>query len=67
MGERRWGETGVLEIGTDWRPHSHELAKRAKKVVAVELDSRLLPVLITLYRNKNVKVINRDILPESRP
>lgn len=56
-------ETGVLEIGTGFGVLTHELAKRAKKVVAVELDSRLLPVLeYTLSEHKNVKVINQDIL-----
>lgn len=56
-------DTGVLEIGTGFGVLTHELAKRAKKVVAVELDSRLLPVLeYTLSEHKNVKIINRDIL-----
>ena len=48
-------ETGVLEIGTGFGVLTHELAKRAKKVVAVELDSRLLPVLdYTLKEHNNV-------------
>ncbi len=56
-------DTGVLEIGTGFGVLTHELAKRAKRVVAVELDSRLLPVLeYTLSEHKNVKIINQDIL-----
>ena len=56
-------DTGVLEIGTGFGVLTHELAKRAKKVVAVELDSRLLPVLdYTLAEHENVKIINQDIL-----
>lgn len=56
-------ETGVIEIGTGFGVLTHELAKRAKKVVAVELDTRLLPVLeYTLSEHKNIKVINEDIL-----
>lgn len=56
-------DTGVLEIGTGFGVLTHELAKRAKKVVAVELDSRLLPVLsYTLAEHNNVKIINEDIL-----
>ena len=56
-------ETGVIEIGTGFGVLTHELAKRAKKVVAIELDTRLLPVLeYTLSEHKNVKVINEDVL-----
>ena len=56
-------ETGVIEIGTGFGVLTHELAKRAKKVVAIELDTRLLPVLdYTLSEHKNIKVINEDIL-----
>ncbi len=56
-------ETGVIEIGTGFGVLTHELAKRAKKVVAVELDTRLLPVLdYTLSEHKNIKIVNEDIL-----
>lgn len=55
--------TGVIEIGTGFGVLTQELAVRAKKVVAVELDSRLIPVLdYTLAEYHNVKVINEDIL-----
>ena len=56
-------ETGVLEIGTGVGVLTAELAKRAKKVVAVEIDTRLLPVLDeTLAEFDNVTIINEDIL-----
>ena len=38
-------ETGVLEIGPGLGVLTNELCKVAKKVVSVELDTRLLPVL----------------------
>ena len=54
---------GVLEIGPGIGVLTNELLKRAKKVVAVELDKRLLPVLDeTLAEYDNLKVINADIL-----
>lgn len=54
---------GVIEIGTGFGVLTHELAKRAEKVVAIELDARLIPVLsYTLSEHKNVKVINEDVL-----
>lgn len=56
-------ETGVLEVGPGIGILTRELAERAKKVVAVELDRRLLPVLEeTLAEYGNVSVINGDIL-----
>lgn len=57
------GETGVIEIGAGVGVLTAELAKRARKVVCVELDKRLLPVLDeTLSDFDNVIVINDDIL-----
>ncbi len=54
---------GIIEVGTGIGTLTSELAKRADKVVAVEIDSRLLPVLNeTLSEYKNIKVINDDIL-----
>ncbi len=54
---------GVIEVGTGIGTLTSELAKHADKVVAVEIDSRLLPVLDeTLSEYKNIKVINDDIL-----
>ncbi len=56
-------KTGVIEIGPGAGVLTNELAKRSYKVVAVELDKRLLPVLAeTLSGYDNVKVINDDAL-----
>lgn len=55
--------TGVLEIGPGIGVLTNELLKRAKKVVAVELDQRLIPVLEeTLGEYDNLKVINADVM-----
>lgn len=55
--------TGVIEIGPGIGVLTCELAKRAKKVVAIELDGRLLPILDeTLAEFNNVKVINDDVM-----
>ena len=54
---------GVLEVGAGIGVLTAELAKRADKVVCIELDTRLLPVLDeTLGEFDNVKIINGDIL-----
>lgn len=55
--------TGVIEIGPGAGVLTYELCSRAKKVVAIELDKRLLPVLSeTLGEFDNLKIINRDFL-----
>lgn len=54
---------GVIEVGTGIGTLTAELAARADKVVAVEIDQRLLPVLEeTLSDFDNIKVINEDIM-----
>ena len=54
---------GVIEVGPGIGVLTNELCKLADKVVAVELDKRLLPVLDeTLAEYDNIKVINDDIL-----
>lgn len=54
---------GVIEIGPGIGVLTNELCKRAEKVVAIELDSRLLPILAeTLGEHKNLKIINADVL-----
>lgn len=56
-------ETGVLEIGPGIGVLTQQLASRAKKVVAVELDKRLPAVLAdTLTDFDNVTIINADVL-----
>lgn len=54
---------GVLEIGTGIGVLTAELAKRADKVAAVEIDTRLLPILEeTLAEFGNVKIFNEDVM-----
>ena len=54
---------GIIEIGTGVGVLTNELAKRASKVVAVEIDERLIPVLKeTLAEYDNVKIINADVM-----
>lgn len=54
---------GVLEIGPGIGVLTNELLKRARKVVAVELDKRLIPVLEeTLGEYDNLRVINADVM-----
>ena len=55
--------TGVIEIGPGAGVLTNELAQRSHKVVAIELDKRLLSVLDeTLGEHHNVTVINDDAL-----
>lgn len=54
---------GVIEIGPGIGVLTNELCKLSDKVVAIELDKRLLPVLDeTLAEYDNIKVINSDVL-----
>ena len=54
---------GILEIGTGIGVLTKELAKRADKVSAVEIDTRLLPILKeTLADYDNVKIYNEDVM-----
>ncbi len=54
---------GVIEIGPGIGVLTNELCKLADKVVAIEIDKRLIPVLSeTLSDFNNVKVINEDLL-----
>lgn len=60
--------TGVLEIGPGLGVLTKELAQKAKKVVSVELDTRLLPVLAeTLQAFDNVTIVGDDILKADLP
>ena len=53
----------VIEIGPGIGVITREAAEYAKKVVAVEIDSNLIPILEeTLGDCDNVEVVNRDIL-----
>ena len=54
---------GVLEIGPGFGVLTAALAQKAKKVLAVEIDGKVLPVLSeTLAGFDNVEIVNRDIL-----
>ena len=54
---------GVLEIGPGIGPLTAELAQRAGKVVSVELDRALLPVLAeTMAPYPNVEIVPGDVL-----
>lgn len=56
-------DDGVLEIGPGVGVLTAQLCRRAKKVVAIELDRRLLPVLSeTLSAFRNVEIISGDVL-----
>ena len=56
-------DTGVIEIGPGAGVLTAELGALAKRVVAVELDEKLKPILSrTLGDRKNVKIIYGDIL-----
>lgn len=53
----------VLEIGPGIGTLTEELGIRAKKVVAVELDKNLLPILDdTLSQYENIEIVHGDIL-----
>ncbi len=55
--------TGVLEIGPGIGPLTQELARRAGKVVSVELDSRLYPVLTeTMAGFDNFTLVPGDVM-----
>lgn len=54
---------GVLEIGPGIGPLTHELAQRAGKVVSVELDRSLLPILAeTMAEHPNVEIVPGDVM-----
>ncbi len=54
---------GVIEVGPGFGVLTHELCKLADKVVSIELDKRLMPVLEeTMAEHSNFKVINEDVL-----
>ncbi|MFC7443371.1 16S rRNA (adenine(1518)-N(6)/adenine(1519)-N(6))-dimethyltransferase RsmA [Laceyella putida] len=56
-------ESGVIEIGPGIGALTERLAGHAGKVVAVELDGRLVPVLKDLFQNHpHVEIIHGDAL-----
>jgi len=60
--------TGVLEIGPGIGCLTEQLAQRAQRVAAVELDTSLLPVLReTLAEHNNVQIVPGDIMKIDLP
>lgn len=56
-------DDGVLEVGPGFGVLTKRLCETGKKVVSVEIDKRLIPVLdYTLAEFDNVKIIEKDIL-----
>jgi len=54
---------GVLEVGPGIGPLTHQLALRADKVVSVELDKALYPILAeTMAEHHNFELVSGDIL-----
>ena len=53
----------VLEIGPGIGTLTEELCKNAGQVIAVEIDSNLIPILEdTLFNYSNITIVNNDIL-----
>ena len=53
----------IIEVGPGIGTMTLELAKRAKKVIAIEIDKRLIPVLEDSLSNfSNVQIINMDVM-----
>ena len=60
--------TGVLEVGPGVGCLTKELSERARKVVSVELDKALKPVLAeTLADCENVEIVFGDVLKQDLP
>ena len=54
---------GIIEVGTGIGVLTAELARRADKVCAVEIDQRLMPILDeTLADFDNIKIFNEDVM-----
>ncbi len=53
----------IIEVGAGIGNITLEIAKHAKKVIAIEKDKKLIPILTnTVQGNNNVKIENEDIL-----
>lgn len=61
-------DTTVIEVGPGIGALTEQLAKKAKEVIAFEIDDRLLPVLDdTLSPYSNVTILHQDILNVDLP
>ncbi|WP_088043529.1 16S rRNA (adenine(1518)-N(6)/adenine(1519)-N(6))-dimethyltransferase RsmA [Bacillus sp. EAC] len=57
------GESCAIEIGPGIGALTEQIAKRAKKVLAFEIDNRLIPILEdTLSPYDNIQIVNEDVL-----
>lgn len=58
-------ESGVIEVGPGIGSLTEMLARQAKKVVAIEIDQRLLPILSeNLSPYPNTEVVHGDVLEQ---
>jgi len=58
----------VIEVGPGEGVLTEQLAKYAKKVVAIELDNNLVPILEEKFsETKNIEIIHNDILKINLP
>lgn len=58
----------VIEVGPGEGVLTEQLAKYAKKVIAIELDNALVPLLQKKFANhKNIEIIHADILDINLP
>lgn len=56
-------QSGVIEVGPGIGALTEQLAIHAQKVIAYEIDQRLLPILTdTLSAYENIEIIHQDIL-----
>lgn len=61
-------QTGVIEIGPGTGALTDCLAERAGKVVCIEIDDELIPLLSEKYaQTKNLRVVHADILEVDVP
>lgn len=55
--------SGVLEIGPGIGALTEKLAQSAGKVIAIEIDDRLLPILQELFEEQaNIEIVHGDVL-----
>jgi len=57
----------VVEVGPGTGVLTNELVKVAKKVIAIELDAKLADLLRENHTEKNLRIINQDILKVNIP
>src|SRR5690606_32730876 len=61
-------EDVVLEIGPGKGILTEKIAKVCKKVVAIEIDERLVKILYDTLRNKeNIEIVHDDVLKINLP